>query len=133
MISGDRALTPVAPVFLVDRFPPLHAELMAVLRGLNERDWTRPTACALWSVKDIAAHLLDTSFRRLSFGRDSQDPTPDTPIRSHAELVAYLNRLNADWVAACRRLSPKILIDLLDFTAGQVHAFFQTLDPYTAA
>jgi uncharacterized protein (TIGR03083 family) len=133
MISDDRALTPVAPVFLVDRFPPLHAELMALLRGLKERDWTRPTACALWSVKDIAAHLLDSSFRRLSFGRDALDPTPDVPIGSHAELVAYLNGLNADWVAACRRLSPAILIDLLDFTAGQVHAFFQTLDPYTAA
>jgi uncharacterized protein (TIGR03083 family) len=133
MISGDRALTPVAPVFLVDRFPPLHAELMSLLRGLNDRDWSRPTACALWSVKDIAAHLLDSSLRRLSFGRDALDATPDIPIAGHAQLVAYLNRLNADWVVACRRLSPTILIDLLDFTAGQVHVFFQTLDPYTAA
>ena len=134
MIAGSRAgLTPVAPVFLADRLPGLHTELMSLLRALGPSDWNRPTACALWSVKDIAAHLLDTSVRRLSFGRDRLDPTPDIPITTYADLVAYLNRLNADWVAASRRLSPAVMIDLLDFTAGQVHAFFQTLDPHSAA
>ena len=134
MISGDRSQpTPVAPIFLVDRFPGLHAELMGLLRGLDRSDWSRPTACALWSVKDITAHLLDSSFRKLSFGRDGLEPGPDTPISSYSELVAYLNRLNADWVAACKRLSPAVLIDLLDFTAAQVHAFFETLDPFAPA
>jgi uncharacterized protein (TIGR03083 family) len=134
MLSGDHSgLTPVAPILLTDNFPGLHAELMALLRGLNQGDWNRPTACALWSVKDITAHLLDTSIRRLSFGRDRLDPTPDTPIANYSELVGYLNRLNADWVAATRRLSPPVLINLLDFTAGQVHAFLQTLDPHSPA
>ena len=134
MRSGARAaLTPVGPVFLVDRLPTLHAELMRLLRELDPSDWSRPTACALWSVKDIAAHLLDTNVRRLSFGRDGLDPTPDTPVTSHADLVSYLNRLNAQWVAAGKRMSPVVLIDLLDFTAGQVHAFFQSLDPHSPA
>jgi hypothetical protein len=84
-------------------------------------------------VKDIVAHLLDSSIRRLSFGRDALPAKPDTPIASYADLVGYLNRLNAEWVTASRRLSPQVLIDLLDFTAGQVHAFFRTLDPYTPA
>jgi hypothetical protein len=30
--------------------------------------------------------------------------------------VKYLNRLNAEWVAAARRISPPLLIDLLDHT-----------------
>jgi uncharacterized protein (TIGR03083 family) len=106
---------------------------MGLLRGLSRDDWNRPTACALWSVKDIVAHLLDSSIRRLSFGRDALPSTPDTPIASYADLVRYLNRLNAEWVTACRRLSPQVLIELLDFTAGQVHAFFHSLDPYTPA
>jgi uncharacterized protein (TIGR03083 family) len=126
-------LTPMQPVFLLDRFVRLHTELMSLLRGLGARDWNRPTACALWSVKDIVAHLLDSSIRRLSFGRDALPSTPDTPISSYADLVQYLNRLNAEWVAACRRLSPRILMDLLDFTAAQVHAFFHSLDPYRPA
>src|SRR5688500_833522 len=134
MTSGaGAALSPVGPVYLVDRLPALHGELMQLLRGLDPSDWSRPTACALWSVKDIAAHLLDTSVRRLSFGRDGLDATPDTPVTSHTDLVSYLNRLNAQWVAAGKRMSPAVLIDLLDFTAGQVHAFFHSLDPHSPA
>jgi uncharacterized protein (TIGR03083 family) len=134
MKPDDHAeLAPMQPVFLLDRFVRLHAELMSLLRGLSRDDWSRPTACALWSVKDISAHLLDSSIRRLSFGRDALPSTPDTPISGYADLVRYLNRLNAEWVTACRRLSPEVLIDLLDFTAAQVHAFFQSLDPHTPA
>jgi uncharacterized protein (TIGR03083 family) len=123
----------MTPVFLLDLFPGLHAELMILLRGLKPGDWHRPTACALWSVKDIAAHLLDGNVRRLSFGRDGLTATPDAPISSHADLVGYLNRLNAEWTAAARRLSPRVLIELLDFTSGPVHAFFRSLDPHAPA
>ena len=123
MIANSRpGLSPMAPVFLVDLFPGLHAELMDLLRGLAPADWSRPTACALWSVKDIAAHLLDSGVRRLSFGRDRSEAAPDTPLSDYSHLVAYLNRLNAEWITAARRLSPQVLIDLLDFTGGQVHA-----------
>jgi uncharacterized protein (TIGR03083 family) len=123
----------MAPVFLVDLFPGLHRELMTLLRGLEPGDWNRPTACALWSVKDIAAHLLDGNLRRLSFGRDRLAATPNVPISSYTDLVGYLNRLNAEWTAAARRLSPQVLIDLLDFTSGPVHAFFRSLDPHAPA
>jgi len=131
--AGSAGLAPMTPVFLVDLFPGLHAELMTLLRGLTPDDWVRPTACALWSVKDLAAHLLDGSVRRLSFGRDGLPATPDAPVSSYADLVGYLNRLNAEWTAAARRLSPRVLIELLDFTSGPVHAFFRSLDPHAPA
>jgi uncharacterized protein (TIGR03083 family) len=143
MIPGQRGindmharhpgLSPVGPVFLVDLLPGLHNQMMNLLRGLAPTDWGRPTACTLWSVKDIAAHLLDGSLRRLSFGRDRLEATPVPVPVSYAELVAYLNRLNAEWVAAARRLSSRILMDLLDSTAPQVHAFLRSLDPHAAA
>jgi uncharacterized protein (TIGR03083 family) len=123
----------VGPVNLVELFPGLHLELTKLLRGMSAADWSRPTACALWSVKDIVAHLLDTAFRRLSFGRDGLDATPDKAIASHGDLVAYLNRLNAEWVAAARRLSPRLLIELLDHVEPELHAFFQSLDPHATA
>ncbi|HEX2249977.1 MAG TPA: maleylpyruvate isomerase family mycothiol-dependent enzyme [Gemmatimonadales bacterium] len=128
-VTGQAQLTPLGPVNLVHLFPGLHAELMAVLRGLQPVDWTRPTACALWSVKDIVAHLLDSCLRRLSFGRDGMDPTPDRPINGYADLVGYLNHLNALWVSANRRLSPRILMDFLDLASPQLHAYFESLDP----
>jgi uncharacterized protein (TIGR03083 family) len=133
MSARTTDLAPVRPVFLVDLFPPLHQELITLLRGLDPADWHRQTACALWSVKDIAAHLLDTSLRRISFGRDRLDMTPDTEIASYDDLVGYLNRLNAEWIAAARRLSPRVLIELLDFTAPVMHALFQSLDPHAPA
>src|SRR3954449_7178890 len=114
-------LTPVAPVNLVPLFPGLHRELMTLLRGLQPADWGKPTSCALWSVKDIVAHLLDTCLRRLSFARDGLSATPDRGISSYADLVGYLNQLNADWVAASRRLSPQVLMDLLNLAEPQLH------------
>ncbi|HEV8453471.1 MAG TPA: maleylpyruvate isomerase N-terminal domain-containing protein [Gemmatimonadales bacterium] len=123
----------VEPIYLIERFPGLHQELMSLLRGLDEADWSRPTACALWSVKDIVAHLLDTGLRRLSSGRDGFMPAPEAGIASYTDLVAYLNRLNAEWVGATRRLSPRVLMELMDVTAPQVHAFFGSLDPHARA
>jgi uncharacterized protein (TIGR03083 family) len=123
------ALTPVGPVNLVPLFPGLYRELRTLLRGLEPADWLKPTACALWSVKDIVAHLLDTCLRRLSFGRDRLDPTPTRPITSYADLVAYLNHLNAEWVGAMRRVSAPTLLGLLDLAEPQLHAYLASLDP----
>jgi uncharacterized protein (TIGR03083 family) len=126
-------LRPIAPVNLVPLFPGLHSQLMTLLRGLSPEDWNRPTACPLWSVKDIVAHLLDTCLRRLSFGRDHLDPSPDRPITAYGDLVVYLNELNARWVAATRRLSPGVLIDIMDLAGPQLHQYFSSLDPQNTA
>ena len=120
---------PGGPVHLADRFAPLDTELIALLRGLRPDDWARPTACALWTVKDIAAHLLDGNLRRLSFQRDGLPAEPDVPIHGFADLVKYLDRLNAEWVAAARRISPPLLIDLLEHTGRQAAELFARLDP----
>ena len=69
----------------------------------------------LWTVKDIASHLLDTNIRALSSG-DNYRLKPNVEIKSYQDLVDYLNKLNADWVTATKRLSPQILTDLLEIT-----------------
>jgi uncharacterized protein (TIGR03083 family) len=117
---------------VLDRFAPLHAELMRLLRGLSPVDWSRPTACALWSVGDIAAHLLDDDLRRLSFDRDRQPPPAGGPV-SGAELVALVNRMNAEWVAVARRMSPRVIVDLLELTGPWVVELFRTRDPFAPA
>jgi uncharacterized protein (TIGR03083 family) len=125
----NSGIMPVGPVDLTPLFPGLHAELMTLLRGLRADDWQRSTACALWSVKDIVAHLLDTCIRKLSLSRDGLELSPDRPIHSYADLVAYLNHLNAEWVAAMRRVSPRLLLDLLDLAEPELHAYMGSLDP----
>jgi hypothetical protein len=51
------------------------------------------------------------------------------PIKDWGELVAFINELNDTWVKATRRISPRLLCDLLAFTGRQVCDYFQSLDP----
>jgi uncharacterized protein (TIGR03083 family) len=132
MSESHPPLRPLRPVLLLDRFAPLQAELIALLRGLAPDDWHRRTACTLWSVKDIVAHLLDDDLRRLSFDRDGQPPDENGP-GDYASLVAWINRMNAQWVAAARRLSPRVLVDLLEVTGPQVVELFRSRDPFAPA
>jgi hypothetical protein len=85
-------------------------------------------------VKDVAAHLLDGHLRALSLWRDryyGEDDPGD--LSSYEKLVGFLNRLNSDWTQAARRMSPAVLIHLLEFTSAEVLAFLATLDLYAPA
>jgi uncharacterized protein (TIGR03083 family) len=128
-VTTAAGLRPLEPVLSLDRFTPLHVELIGLLRSLAPDDWSRPTACALWSVRDIAAHLLDDDLRRLSFHRDRQAP-PGSPPTSNADLVALVNRMNAEWVAVARRMSPRVIVDLLEVTGPWVVELFRATDPF---
>jgi uncharacterized protein (TIGR03083 family) len=128
-VTTTAQLRALEPVLVLDRFAPLHAQLISLLRGLSPDDWSRPTACALWSVRDIAAHLLDDDLRRLSFHRDRQPP-PASPPASNADLVAMVNRMNAEWVAVARRMSPRVMVDLLEVTGPWVVELFRATEPF---
>src|SRR5947209_7975173 len=115
-------------------FLPLQQELISLLRGLGESDWSRPTLARQWAVKDIAAHLLDTDLRRLSSLRDGYRLAPPTQDNgNYKDLVAFLNQLNASWVEATKRLSPRVLIDLLEWSGPRVAKLFASLPPDDAA
>lgn len=127
-------LVPVGAIHVADRFAGLGRELLALLHSLSPADWEAPTVCPAWSVRDVAAHLLDTALRRLAFGRDGMPvPPPDGPIGSYSDLVGFLNRLNASWVAAFRRVSPEMLTELLATVEPQLSAYFETFDPSAPA
>jgi hypothetical protein len=89
--------------------------------------------CAGWSVKDIAAHLLADDLGRLSRGRDSYSAGGFqwTGQGDFAEqLLEYINDVNERWVASARRLSPRLLIDLLRWSGVETQAYFETLDMF---
>jgi len=115
-------------ILVADRFPALRRELLGVLADLSEDDWERPTAAPLWTVKDIAAHLLGGDVWILSGKRDGFRPS-DTSIQQYVHLVELVNRLNAEWVLAARRMSPRLITDFLAFTGPEVEAYFASLDP----
>jgi uncharacterized protein (TIGR03083 family) len=117
------------PILVVDRFPELLDALLGLLSGLSAAEWERPTACAGWSVRDVALHLLGDDVGMLSRRRDGYSAA-NVSIGGWDDLVAFINRQNRQWVEATRRVSPQLLCDLLRLTGAQVSAYFQTLDPY---
>lgn len=112
---------------VVSRFPELRIRLLELLSDLSPEDWSRPTVARLWSVKDVVAHLLGGDLGNLSRRRDAFT-LPGKPIHHHKELVEFINELNEQWVCAARRLSPRVLCDLLAFTGPQMEAYFSSLD-----
>src|ERR1700720_4949 len=99
-------------IVVVDRFAPLRTQLLTLLAGLGEDDWARPTAVPRWSVKDVTAHLLGGDIGILSRKRDVFHP-PGSAAGTYRELVDLVNRLNEEWVMATRRMSPRLLRELL--------------------
>jgi uncharacterized protein (TIGR03083 family) len=127
-------MKPVEPIFVAELFAELNGELVLLLESLSDDDWNKATTAGAWTVKDIAAHLLDSDIRRLSLQRDKQPLLqPESPIESYRDLVNFLNQLNADWVKAARRISPKLLIEFISMTGPQVGDLFKSLDPFGPA
>lgn len=101
--------------------------MLTLLAGLGEDDWARPTAARRWSVKDVAAHLLGGDVWILSAKRDAF--CIPQRVESNDQLIALVDRLNAEWVLAASRMSPRLLRELLSFTGPEVEACFASLDP----
>jgi uncharacterized protein (TIGR03083 family) len=105
--------------------------LLDALRSLSADQWTNPTVCAGWSVKDVAQHIMADDLGRLSHGRDGYsagrfDPTGDDTFET--QLLAFINRQNELWVEATRRLSPHLIIDLLEWSGRETQVFFESID-----
>jgi uncharacterized protein (TIGR03083 family) len=109
-----------------DLFPEVHAALMALLADLPPADWLRPTACAGWSVHDVALHLLGGQIGNLSRRRDSFSGL--TPAAGEG-IATFVNRINDEWMRAGRRISPAVLLELMAATGPAVAAYFAGLDP----
>ena len=77
-------------------FRPVSGSLVTLLRGLPSESWDRSTVAGAWVVRDVVAHLLDSTLPRLSFHRDGMTPLPPpNAIASERDFVAFINDLNA--------------------------------------
>jgi uncharacterized protein (TIGR03083 family) len=122
------------PILVAHLFPEVSRRLLALLRSLSPDEWHAPTVSSRRTVKDVVSHLLDGSLRRLSLQRDGYAP-PDGSggPRPGEPLVAFLDRVNGEWEAATRRLSPQSLIALTEWADAGLADLFRSLDPHAAA
>lgn len=121
------------PIPTTHLFPVLDRNLMALLRSLQLPDWSKPTLAKHWTVKDVATHLLDGNIRTLSMMRDNFFGETAGHIQSNHDLITFLNKLNAEWVNATKRMSPAVLIELLEITGKEYCACMAQLDPFRPA
>jgi len=125
-------MQPVEPINVIEMFPVEANHLLGLLAGLSSEEWARATVCPGWSVKDIVQHLLADDLSILSGGRDGYRSADSDgwDLSNWDQMVDFINHQNETWVAATRRLSPCVLMDLLAFSRPQVHAHFKSLDLY---
>lgn len=123
-------LTPLQPTDTRALFRPVSSALVRVLRDLQPDDWQRPTVAGAWVVRDVVAHLVDLTFRRLSFHRDRMAPPPPSrPIDSERAFVDFINAVNAQWVETSKRFSPRVLTDLFEKASADLADWFESLPP----
>lgn len=125
-------LQPLQPILTAHLFPALERKLLELLASLTPEDWEKQTIAPKWKVKHVAAHLLDTQLRKISMCRDGVFPKPPE-INSHADLVAFVNRLNESGVSIYGNLSPRVLIALMEVASRESAAFHLSLDPWAKA
>ncbi len=114
-------------------FRPLNQELVKLLSSLTPEQWNHMTVATQWSVRDIAAHLLDGNIRAISLYRDHHALQATARIDTYAELVVYLNQINHEWVAAMKRVSTSLLVSGLQHTHEDYVKCLEALDPFANA
>jgi uncharacterized protein (TIGR03083 family) len=126
------SFTPLPPVETLHLLSGERGALLSLLNELSPEEWDAPTICPGWSVKDIAGHLIGDDLGILSRGRDAYD-NPDfatgLDIAKLPDLILAIDRQNALWVGAMRRLSPRVVMELLAWTGPPTEEYFASLDP----
>ncbi len=122
-----------SPILIADLIPALDQKLVELLETLSPADWKKQTIAPEWKVEDVILHLLDGNIRILSIQRDQYFGVAPGEIKGYNDLLNYLNTLNADWIKAAKRMSPKLVIELLKQTNKEIAAYLPTIDPYSTA
>src|SRR3954470_15404595 len=118
---------PLPPTITAPLFSRIYAAQIEVLQKLTPEQWSLPTACAGWSVKDVALHMLADDVGWLSGRRDNQRER--ATIATWDDLMQFINDRNDLWVHATRRMSTRLLCNLVPVLGSQVVDFVGTLAP----
>jgi uncharacterized protein (TIGR03083 family) len=105
------------------------AELLALLGALDVDAWASATGCPGWTVKDIVAHVLGDDYGILARERDGFRDAGSPHSASWNDVVRFVNERNEAWVAAWRRVSPRLVVDLLAGSGPALWAHYRSIDP----
>jgi uncharacterized protein (TIGR03083 family) len=122
-------LKPAPPLSVIGLFKPDREALLALLSELAPSQWSVSTVCSGWDVQDVALHMLGGDMASISGHRDAAWGLQ--PHQGETTGV-FINRINEEWVESARRLSRRLLIELLQITGPALFTYFETVDPLAA-
>jgi uncharacterized protein (TIGR03083 family) len=116
---------------LVDSTSALRRERSALIRllgSLERSEWSTPTECSKWTVKDIATHLIGNDLSLLSRQRDSANSGLIGFAQSHPGLsfLELLDGFNDAFVDSTRFLSEQLIVELLATTGEAASKFYES-------
>jgi uncharacterized protein (TIGR03083 family) len=114
----------IAPLFAAER-----SRLLELLAAVTDEEWRRPSPCPGWTVLGLGCHLVGDDFSLLSGHRDRHHGTPAPDGLAEAEFIDWIDELQVEWVHAARRLSPRLVVDLLGWAGPQLVETFEQQDP----
>lgn len=110
-------------------FPLEDERLLALLRPLSPDDWRRPTPCPGWDVHGLALHLVGGALGVISWLRDGHRGSAPPPGVDEQGFIAWIDELQAAWVDAARRISPRLLVELLAWSTAPFDEALAAPDP----
>ena len=114
----------VAGLFALER-----GRLLALLGTFDQSDWDKPSPCPGWTVLGLCCHILGDDLSALARFRDQHHGTIPPEDLSEAAFIEWIDLLQIEWVQAARRLSPRLVIDLLAWTEPQLIELLKAQDP----
>lgn len=115
-------------------FSEITDKLISLLETIDDKQWNNSTCYPSWKVRDIVAHLIQTSIGRLSIQRDGYSMFRDFDQElSFEDLSGLIDNSNSNWSALFGTVSPGILLDFIKTTEKQLADFILTQDLHSKA
>lgn len=114
----------IVPLLALER-----SRLLELLATIDEAEWQASSPCPGWSVLGLCCHLLGDDLSIISRHRDRYRGTSVPPGGDEPTFIAWLDELQTQWVHASRRLSPRVVVELLEWAGPQVIDALSTKDP----
>lgn len=124
MVPSAEHPADVAALFATER-----ERLLDLLATVTDDEWRQPTPCPEWTVLGLCCHLVGDDFSLVSWHRDRHRGTPAPEGLAESQFIDWLDDLQIEWVRAARRLSPRLVVELLGWTGPQVVEVFEHQDP----
>jgi uncharacterized protein (TIGR03083 family) len=128
MYPAGTRLDAATPIPVLEPLRSVSAALLELIDGFSATEWEMPTVHPGRNVKDLTAHLLHGSLRRVSALRDDYHPRTRA-ITDTDDLIAFIQQDNREFMTGMSRISPRILIELIRQYDAHLVTLLEGLDP----